>query len=271
MVTVRTNASREDVTALIRSLPGILSGRKSDVAGIGEGFRARIGFALYGLIGERFQKMGKGGTDLNGDKWALLTKNYLAYGRPWGGKNKRLANGRRVPQGGKLAGGSGKDGLLTKKQDKEWWNVYRQQLRPLISRMELKQAKSIAAARTWEIIKAQGGKTKIGDPRLGERKLGQYQILKDNGTLETSLSPGVLVQNEAAAEYQPTEGQIFEQPAGAIIVGTKVPYAGFHHFGRGRRSRTLWPEPIPDSWWDEILGVAMTGLERISAVIGGAK
>ncbi len=271
VTTVSTTASREDVTALIRSLPGILTGRTQDVQGIGAGFRARLAFGLLGLIGERFKKMGRGEADITGDKWAELTKEYLAYGRPVKGRNRRLPNGRRVPQAGGRAGGSGQDGKLTKAQDKHWWRVYRQQLAILAPRFELSEAKGMAAARAWVAVKAAGGKTKIDDPGFGGRQLGQYQILKDNGTLEASLLPGDLTESGADATYTPTEGQIFEESPGLVVVGTKVPYAGFHHFGKGRRKRLLWPETIPDVWWDEILGIALGGLQRISGLFGGVR
>ena len=263
MVKVTTPSSKAEIEELVRNLPGILSGRLQDVGGVGKGFRARIAFALMGKIAKRFKLMGRGNADINGQKWAELSKEYLAYGRPWRGKNKRLPDGRRVPQGGKRAGGSGDDGLLTKSQDKRWWKLYREALAGLVSRHPLAKAKGIAAAHAWTVIKSEGGKTKIDHPGLGGRKIGQYQILKNNGDLELSLTQGELAQDGPAATYKKPTGQIFRQPTGQIIVGSGNPNAGFHHFGKGRRKRLLWPEPIPDVWWDDILKIAISGLGQI--------
>jgi len=264
VTTVRTQSTRADVRELVRRLPAILSGRVPDVGGVGAGFRARVTFALMGLVAERFKKMGRGGTDITGDKWAELTPAYLAYGRPIAGRNRRLPSGRRVPVGGGKAGGSGNDGLLTAKQDKQWWKAYKRNLAFLATRHPLGKAKGIAAARAWIEVKGSGGKTKIADPRFGGRRLGDYQILKSDGILEASLTQGELSELGAGADYSPPEGQVVEDRPGQVIISTNVPYAGAHHFGKGRSRRLLWPEPIPDSWWDEVLGVAVTGLERIA-------
>jgi hypothetical protein len=262
MTTVATSASRADVSGLMRRLPGILSGRLPDEGGIAAGFRARLTFVLFALIQDRFEKLGRGGSDENGEEWAPLSKSYLAYQRP--------TTGRGRPMGGGKAGGSGEDGLLTDAEDAAWWAVYRRHLGFLATRHPIKKAKGIAAAKAWQAVKGSGGQTKIDDAAFGGRQIGDYQVLFDSGTLFVSLSVGELSESGAGASYSPSSPeQIAREEPGKLVVGSSVPYAIFHHKGKGRAHRSLWPDPIPSSWWRQILDQALAGLTNIRIDAGG--
>lgn len=252
------NTTPARIRQAVRALPAVLAGKAPDPHGIAAGFRARVAFAFLGLVKEDFQdkSLGKPGSD--GKPWAPLSKSYLAYQRP--------ITGRKPPKGGGF-GPSPKDGLLTKKQNEQWYSIYRQNLAWLAMSTPIGEAKGIAAAIAWKKIKEQGGKTKIDDPRFGGRKPADYQILVDRGILRNSLTAGELLDQGVAASYTPQENQVFDSRPGVMTVGTNVPYAKHHHEGKGDSERRLWPDPLPDSWTREISDIAASGLRLIGELV----
>ena len=131
------------------------------------------------------------------------------------------------------------------------------------------KAKSHAAAVAWTVVKAAGGKTMLDV--YGSR---QVQILVDTGRLRGSLTPGSVSETGVAAIYNPcnelgAEDQIFNIEGRRIVIGTNVVYAKYHHVGKGKRRRRLWPEVFPQSWWDQILGAGVSGLMRIGELYQG--
>lgn len=253
---------KPELMALLRNLPAILSGRVPDAYGIAAGFRARIGFTLLSLIAANFNELGRGQAGADGTKWPPLTRAYLAYGRRFGkGEQKQLmrdAGLRRL--------GEGSRPTLTPDQDKLWRQIYSFHLRRLFMRMGDEEAKRAAAAIAWNKLKALGAKTKL--EVFGNR---QVQMLVDTGRLRGSLQPGTIIEHNAQADYNKPSGiggpeQLFDvdQPE-LVAVGTTVRYAIYHHAAKNpRRKRRLWPEQLPDNWWKQILGSAVSGLSRIA-------
>lgn len=253
--TVVSSDRKQELTTLIRRLPAMLAGNVQDEYGVAAGFRARIANTFFSLVAPNFQRLGRGQPGADGDVWAPLSPEYLAYGRP--------VTGTKPPRGGKLAPG-GKDGLLTGQQLALWNRTFRQALSHYIVFQPEEEAKSHAAAVAWIAVKKAGGKTKLGT--FGARQVGvDYQTLVSHGDLRTSLKFGeVLEKIGPDAEYRPPRGQHYEEQAYRLVVGSDDPKAKFHHHGKGRRRRRLWPERFPADWWNQILGQAMGGLTRIA-------
>lgn len=257
---------KPEILALVRNLPGILAGSRPDVDGVGAGFRARIGHGLLDLIVRNFDALGRGEFGVDGTKWPDLTKEYLAYGRPFGtSERKGLLNAAGL-KGRKHNKGPGETkGLLTSEQLKLWKKIYAQRLAHYIKREPEKVAKGHAAAVAWVVVKKAGAKTKL--EVFGNRKV---QILVDTGYLRGSLTPGTLTEQGPAAMYNLPTGlgadqQVMDlnQPY-QIVVGTNVSYAKYHHGIDGNSKRPLWPTNFNDDWWQQLLGVAITGLQHIN-------
>lgn len=261
-----TTDNREAIIKLVRRLPGILTGSVQDVNGIGAGFRARIGYTIFSLIGPNFEHLSRGNTGADGHKWPALSKAYVAYGRRFGpGEQKALKEQHGLGKRNSFAPGD-KKGLLTPEQLKLWRRTYAQQLAYRSMRQDDAQASAIAAKIAWATVKKAGAKTML--EVYGNR---QVQILVDTGMMAGSIQPGVLYENGPEAGYEKPTGrggndQIFEtQIVGKIIVGTADQKAPFHHYAKSaRRLRRLWPAEFPENWWREILGNCITGLLRIN-------
>ena len=253
---VITSDKKPEVEALIRSIPKAITGGP-DPHGIGRGFRMRVAFGFVGLIARNFDNLGQGKAGDDGDKWPPNTPEYLAYQK--GPKSSRRGKGR--VNRWKDKPGSGE---LTVKQRKQWARFYRQGLLALESRMSIDEAKQAAAAFAWKRIKAQGGGTLL--ERYGNR---EDTILVDEGIGRRSLQPGELSESDVDAKYSsPDSSQVFDDEAPQVFVGTRVPYMVAHHRGSGNLpKRRLWPREFPDWWWEEILGLAMSGLRRIPEVL----
>jgi hypothetical protein len=257
---------KDELVSLVRRLPSILSGRVPDEQGIAKGFRARLGFTLLSLIAPNFEELSRGQSGADGEKWKPLSREYLAYGRRFNkGEEGKLKKAAGVdPRHARYAPGDRK-GLLTTDQLKLWRKTFVQHLARLQMRMDQEEAKGIAAAIAWNKVKAMGAKTKL--EVYGAR---QAQILVDTGRLRGSLLPGQLHENGSYAEYVTPSGlgatdQIFEadEPY-KIVVGTNVKYAVYHHAAKDpRKRRRLWPRNIPDDWWGQMMGAAVSGLQRI--------
>ncbi len=255
-----TSDRREELTEIIRQLPSMIAGRTPDRDGIAAGFRARIAWTFFSLVAPNFNELGRGQPGVDGDKWPPLTKEYLAYQRP--------VKGRQPPKAGGLAPG-GNDGFLTPAQLKQWKQIFADRYAFYVMRESDEKAKEIAARLAWHEIKKQGAKTKLQE--FGGRKVGvEYQTLVDTGRLRQSLQPGELIDRGIAAEYQPSEDQVSEDLSYQIVVGTNVQHAGAHHNAKSpKRRRRFWPERFPNFWWDQIFGVARSGILRIGELVGG--
>jgi len=247
---------------LINRLPQILSGSIPDEHQIASGFKARIGHTLLGLIQENFNELGRGGTGVDGTRWDPLTKEYLAYGRRFGDGEETALKKRAGLNSGHQFAPNGKKGLLSLDQLKLWRKTYAHMLAKLLHKEMAGQAKAHAAAIAWIVVKKAGGKTKL--EVFGNR---QVQMLVDTGRLRGSITPGTLTENGLGATNIPPSikggpDQVFEDTAGKIVVGTNVEYAKHLH-----KKRRLWPREIPAEWWEEILGVAVSGLLLIQELI----
>jgi len=271
-VTVTTTSDQKPaLRKLVRDLPGMLSGRVQDVYGIAMGFRSRIGYAILSLVAPNFDQLGRGFTGADGEKWPPLSKAYLAYGRRFGpGEVKELKAAHGLGKAHRYAPGD-KKGLLTKEQLKHWRRIYADRLAWYTMRLSDAKAKEVAARIAWSIIKKAGGKTKL--EVYGNR---QVQILVDTGRLRASIQPGIVFEAGPGGTYQKTHGkggvdQVFEHTADSITVGTNVKYAEYHHEAKTRPLRRLWPKEFPSSWWQQILGVAIQGLQRIGELFHSGK
>lgn len=261
MPTFYVRASRRDeVEALIRSLPAVLAGRAPDPHGIGRGFRLRMAFAFFSVVKEEFIVKSRGGTDAAGIKWRPLSREYLAYQRPMG---RNGSGSRQPPRAGGLAPG-GHDGFMSQKQLKAWRACYAHVLNALVLKgVPVDEAKGRAAATAWARAKKSGVRTKLDV--FGSRDV---EILRDRGILFNSLSPGVVLDNGPAADYSPPTGdggqnQVVRDDGSSLLVGTNVDYAERNH-----RIRPLWPPDgrLPQEWWDEILDAGVSGLLMIGVL-----
>lgn len=249
-----TTDQKPSLTALIKALPGILSGRLPDVEGIAYGFRSTIGHAVLSLVEPNFNALGRGETGVDGTKWPPLSPAYLAYRRRFKeGEREALIN----------ASGSHTDKKqLTKEQKAHWDKTYKESLARHILREPESVAKDRAKGIAWLSVH---NKTQL--KVFGDRTV---QILVDTGYLRGSITPGELVENGVSAEYNPPSGkgasdQEFDISSPyQVVVGTNVEYAKYHHFGKGNRHRPLWPESFPQDWWNQILGACIMGLQRIN-------
>lgn len=244
---------RPGLERFIRSLPSVLTGAVADPYGVASGFVARIGWRWASLVIVAFDTKSKGGTDDSGDSWPPNSPEYLAYCK--GPKSSRTG-------GGKSPGG--KDGMLSDEMLAIWWKLYAKNLAWLVTKHPPKQAKGIAAGIAWKAVKELGAKTLL--EQFGNR---EDTILVDEGTLRRSILPGDIVASVGiGATYRPRDSlTLVEAPTGYLVIGTRVPYASAHHYGRGVPERTLWPKKLPDSWIRKMLETAMRGLQRIEELI----
>lgn len=266
---IHVNATKEEIEQFVRSLPEDIVGSGEDLHGVGAGFRARLAHTWFSLVHEDFDKLGRGATGADGRTWDRNSPEYLAYGK--GPKSSRMGRGSMPnnrlggpgAHNGDLARGAG-TGDLTKSQLAYWWQVYSSWKSYYIQYYDLKTAKAKAAQQAWIATKKRGASTLLG--RLGDRP---DQVLVDRGTLRHSLQPGELVDYGGPdADYMESPSQLFEEQAGRMAVGSKVPYAAAHHEPKrkGGKKRSLWPESLPSQWFEDIVGAAAAGIARIGEV-----
>lgn len=263
---VMTTASRQEVTAFIRSLPGRIVGTHQDIERIGDSFRSRLAHSFFSQVAGEFDRLGRGQAGDDGRRWPPNSPKYLAYGK--GPDSTRRGPGQ-MPQnrlggppahGGRLGRAPG-TGYLGKQELTDWWAVYM----PIRNRLlkagyPVRWAKAIAASRAWIAIKKRGARTKLAI--LGNRR---DQVLVDRGLLRRSLQPGFL----SAVDYQPEQGQLNRHETGRLILGTKNRHARAHHEGLGNLpERRLWPNIVPDAWWEEMLDQCVDGLAIIAELFG---
>jgi len=244
-------SKRAEIERLIRLLPAILAGRVPDRDGVAHGFRMRMAWMFFSLVKEAFIVKSRGGVDECGIRWPKLSAKYLAYQRPMGRGGR---GSRNPPRAGGLAPG-GNDGFMSKADLARWRKTYATALGRLML-AGVADAKSRAAAIAWAQAKRNGVKTKLGV--FGDREV---EILRDRGLLFNSLSPGVVTDSGADAGYVPAVDQVADADASSLTVGTAVSYARWHHYGK----RPFWPRDgrLPDSWWEDILEVAWSGIVEL--------
>ncbi len=111
----------------------------------------------------------------------------------------------------------------------------------------------------WQPLKQET----IDRRRVGKRKGGSVEILRDTGELFRSLSPGIDDRPSGAP------GQVFDTPPGKVRVGTnKKPW---HHRGVPGRlpARPLWPDVLPPAWTAALAKTAQRGVVRAIVVLLG--
>lgn len=233
-------AKRGEVARIIRQIPRAAAGDLPLARDLAQALLVRIGFALLGRIRAAFVAKSRGETDDCGLKWASLARSTVAYSRRhpgvlWPGK-------KRAPYRPSW--------MLTDKQRRRWW-----------------QLNAIGGpAYAWRIVKAEGGKTLIGE--YGDT---QVDVLRDTGLLLNSLSPGVA----AGPDPQRVEHQVFRLEKGEVYVGTNRKWAAAHHAGIPGRlpQRRLWAEPRdwPASWWGDMAAQAREGIVEITLFLLGRR
>ena len=234
------HGSRQELTTALSQLGKIVAGKTGDSSGLVKALQLRAGMTLLSKIQQAFIVKSRGGTGDDGITWPPLKRATIANRRVSASEKKALGiGGKRVR------------GLLTPAQDARWRDVYRKNLAMLIANGEA-NPKGIAAKIAWATLKKEGAKTKL--EVLGGRKV---DTLRDTGELLRSLTPGVQSQPSGA------DGQILRVMPGSVVVGTnKKPW---HHAGVPGRlpARPLWPETIPDTWWEAIQDSFNQGLKKI--------
>lgn len=230
---IHVRGTRKDVRRSVLRAVQAASGRAAVGGDAAEAMQVRIGMAALAHIRDAFVVKSRGGTDAAGLKWPPLKRSTVAYSRRHPG----------MPGPGKRAGYS-PSWMLTDRQRKRWWELYR------IGLARFRGDKERAAKMAWAIAKREGAKTIIGE--YGDTPV---DILRDTGLLLNSLSPGV------SPGGQPD--QVFRIGAGEVIVGTNRKWAAAHHQGIPGRlpQRRLWPEPStwPAEWWADINEQAQQG------------
>lgn len=245
MTTIYFQGTREELRQTLEMVPQILSGQVNDPTGLVEGLLLRVGMTALSLIREAFLVKARGGTDAAGDSWEPLKPATIERRRLGPEDRKNLGINRRISN-------------LTTAQKKTYRREYRNRRADMLARgVSQNQAESLARAQALNLIRAAGGNVPTRREILGSRTV---EILRDTGVMFNSLSPGVPLN-------------VQEAKPGNVIIGTNVPYAVYHHEGRGTLPvRRLWPEPEdwPDEWWSEITEQAVEGLaEMVIAILSG--
>jgi hypothetical protein len=250
--TIYVAATRQEVRQAIQQIPSGAMGENGAKAAA-DAMMLRTGFAALKHIKDAFIAKSRGGTDEAGDRWKPLKRETVAYGRRHRKKagdpseSRVFSRAKNLPWIPRSSGRAAyaPSYALTDKQKERWWDVYRQQL------ARFRGNKAAAAKFAWAVLKGEGATTLIA--QYGD---AQVDILRDTGILLNSLSPGV-----------DSGTQIMRVGHGEVIVGTNVPYAVYHHEGRGHNpQRRLWPSPAkwPSRWWTNIAEVARDGLVVIA-------
>lgn len=245
--TVYVRGSRSEIVRAIQQAAEVASGRiVGGASQAASALQTRIGLTALAHIRDAFVTKSRGGTDEAGLSWVPLAKSTVAYSRRHPG----------VPPGKKRAGFA-PSWMLTAKQRKRWWQIYRSLLGSAPQGSEFHRFKpkgheynshATAARRAWAILKAEGATTLMAE--YGDTKV---DILRDTGLLLNSLSPGVVGE---------VPNQVFKVGQGDVIIGTNRKWASVHHHGNARiPQRRLWPEPSqwPQSWWADVNEQARAG------------
>ena len=263
MPTIEFRGSREDIRGIVRVLAAMLAGDRADTFGIAEGFKLSLGFAALSDIKAAFIQKAAGGTDEMGIGWPPLSPRTIANRRVGAGDKGLGKNITRRPGQSTLE--AAQQALLVRK----WERIRKRETKRALVRYQfsgLDEKEALRRARIVGSIKAgqEVGATKV--EILGGRKV---EILRDTGRLLNSLSPGILGGSGNLTTYSkpPQDGgedQIFEVPAGEVIVGTNTIYAGTHQHGSEHiPQRKILPDvetPVPSIWWDRWISVGTQAL-----------
>ena len=221
-VTSRSHLTPPNIWAALKILIAALHGNGADPTGLMEGFKLRLGVGMLSLQYQAFLTKAKGGTDEAGITWAKLSMKYIAYGRRHPG-----LNGLR-----KQAAAEGRKGrpLLSKGQDTLWRQVYARMFWKFKNAGEGNASGGHAAAVAWQIVKAAGGKTIIGE--YGNTPV---EIGRDTGRMLNAMAPGL----------EGTGDQVIRSEPGAVVAGIRIKYAAYFH-----AKRPLWDfsRPLPQTW-----------------------
>lgn len=231
--------TRADITRLLADLNAALAGKSGDYGDLVRGVQLRMGVALLSKIQQAFIDKSRGLRADDGIQWPKLKRETIAQRRTTGPERKAAG-----------VGGKRTRGLLTPAEDKRWRGIFGSTLARLRAKgVDEGEAKALAAKIAWSTLKSEGAKTKLDV--FGGRTV---DMLRDTGLLFRSLTPGVQDRPSGA------DGQIFETPPGAVIVGSNV--KPWHHKGVPGRlpARPLWPEQIPEEWWKAIHAAGVRGL-----------
>ena len=263
---VYTRGTRQGVREVIAASVSEAVGGSSEDA---QALLVRMGLVALMKIKQAFVEKSKGGTDEAGESWPKLAKSTVAYSRRHPGVPKSKQRAAFAPSW-----------MLTKKQRKRWWELYRSFLGKAPQGAAYHQrgaqvGSGWAAARAWKILKDEGAQTlmmKYGDEQL--------YILRSTGALMNSISPGIDPSETRPPVPPPKpqgeggENQVFRLGYGSVIIGTNRKHALTHHEGTARiPQRRLWPEPSkwPQEWWDQIIEQGKLGLlEIIQSKLQGA-
>lgn len=239
---VTFRGTSEQLRRYFQRLPLVLAGREPDTLGIVRGLQLRLGVRLLSLVQQAFEVKSKGGKGDDGIIWPPLKPETIARRRQGKG-DKRLVSDRT------------RTANLTAEQKKFFrQEVKRRTGRLIHSGLDRYRAAVAARGQVVRVLRKQGAAIQTKAGILGGR---DAMILRDSGKLFNSLSPGVEDKPSSAP------GQIFETPAGSVIVGTNVPYAAAHHNGTSRLpARPFWPKTLPAVWWRELLATFNRGLLR---------
>ncbi len=201
----------------------------------------RVGMMSLSLIQEAFDIKARGGTDAAGIKWPTLKPETIAYGRRHPGLDKKRARAA-----------ADKRPLLTGGQNRLWCRIFVSRLRWFQRQgMDEKTAKGRAAAIAWKLVKERGGQTIL--EVYGATKV---DILRDTAILRNSFSPALPGGNPA---------QVLRAGLGEVTVGTNVPYAGPHQYGKRVPLRQYWPanNVLPPDWRRQLMTALMSGIRPL--------
>lgn len=230
--------SPADLRARLREAVAALAGRAPDPSGEVAVLLRALGVQALSLVKQAYVEKARGGTAEDGITWDKLSRRYVAYGRTHPGLNSK--------RGKAAAKGRASRPLLTTAQDKTWRGIFASTYRRLRARGSSdEEARKTAAATAWSVVKAQGGKTILGQYGDAPAEIG-----RNNDTLFNSLSPG-------------DPNNCLDASAGAVTIGSNVEYA--EHFAV---RRPLWHDngdDWPEAWKQrlgETLGDALQGVLR---------
>jgi hypothetical protein len=268
--TIEFRGSRDDVRGIVNELAAMLAGKRADTFGIAEGFQLSLGFAALSDIKAAFIQKAAGGTDEMGIGWPSLSPKTIA--------NRRVGAGDKG-LGKKITRRPGQSTLEAAQQAllvRKWERIRKRETKRALVRFQISGLDEKEALRRARIVGSIKAGKEIGATKveiLGGRKV---EILRDTGRLLNSLSPGILGGSGNLTSYsKPSqdggEDQIFEVPAGEVIVGTNTVYAGTHQHGRQHiPQRKILPDdetPVPPIWWDRWLAIAVQGLAVGAAIL----
>lgn len=228
MADVRVKLSRSQVRQVLAGAVQVVTGTASDPTGLMQGLYLAVGVEALAIVRQAYLDRARGRADESGLSWAPLKRKTIA--------------GRRHPGLRRKKAGERPRGLLTAEQDRRWRKLYAQMLR------RFDGDRAHAAAYAWTVLLAEGADTIL------ERYGGtQVEIGRDTGVLYNSLSPGI-------------PANVLRAEAGAVVIGTNVPYAEPFH-----RRRPLWPDPErwPAVWTDRLANVALAGLAKVIELMLG--